>query len=77
MSINSSEMIKWIKTAKKIPEPERKTLRDSTSFVDKILGEPSAVLLFRKHVGKNTLAGLFLVEITLLRSMFPKRKNNF
>ena len=47
------------------------------SFVDKILGEPSAVLLFWKHVRKNMLAVLFLVEITLLRSMFPKRKNDF
>ena len=47
------------------------------SFVDNILDEPLAVLLFRKHVGQNMLAVLFLVEIKLLRSMFPKRKNNF
>ena len=65
------------KNSEEKSEHERKTLRDSTSFVDKILGEPSAVLLFRKHVGKNMLAGLFLVEITLLRSMFLRRKNNF
>ena len=72
MSIKSSEMIKWIKTAKKISEPERKMFRDS--FVDKILGEPSAVLLSWKDVEKNTLAVLFLVEIKLLRSMFQREQ---
>ena len=52
-----------------------KTFKDS--FVDKILGEPSVALLLRKHVGKNMLAVLFLVEIKLLHSMLPKRTNNF
>ena len=68
-------MIKWIKTAKKIPEPEGKALK--TVLLKKSLDEPSAALLLRKHVGKNMLAVLFLVEIKLLRSAFPKRTNNF